>query len=116
MKLRRESSTGGVGVSRSDERLRQFTNEQGQTLAKAHRERAEQMLKESVSMEQMRAKPEQSFPTSKPIPPAWVQVGLDGGWVPSREQKGGMEGKIGVVASHVDPVGKHGRHRLNRRR
>jgi hypothetical protein len=36
--------------------------------------------------------------------------------VPSREQKGGMEGKIGVVASQVKPVGKHGRHRLSRRR
>jgi hypothetical protein len=27
-----------------------------------------------------------------------------------------MEGKIGVVASQVAPVGKHGRHRLSRRR
>jgi hypothetical protein len=48
--------------------------------------------------------------------PAWLQVGLDGGWLPSREQKGGMEGKIGVVASQVEAVGKHGRHRLSRRR
>jgi len=36
--------------------------------------------------------------------------------VPSREQAGGMEGKIGVVASQVEPVGNHGRHRLHRRR
>lgn len=27
-----------------------------------------------------------------------------------------MEGKIGVIASQVDPVGKGGRHRLSRRR
>src|SRR5689334_8858342 len=27
-----------------------------------------------------------------------------------------MEGKIGVVASHSKPVGKHGQHRLTRRR
>jgi transposase len=27
-----------------------------------------------------------------------------------------MEGKIGVIASHLDPVGKHGRHRLAKRR
>ena len=27
-----------------------------------------------------------------------------------------MEGKIGVVASHVDTVGKQGRHRLTKRR
>ena len=38
------------------------------------------------------------------------------GWVPSREQKGGMEGKIGVIASQVDAVGKQGRHRLTKRR
>jgi hypothetical protein len=25
-------------------------------------------------------------------------IGMDGGWVPSREQPGGMEGKVGVVA------------------
>jgi hypothetical protein len=116
MKLRRESSNGSSRVALSDERLRQITNEQGQTLAKAQREQAEQVLQEAVSMEQIRAQREQSFPASKQIPPEWLQVGLDGGWVPSREHKGGMEGKIGVVASHVEPVGKHGRHRLNRRR
>lgn len=104
------------GVALSDERLRQITNEQGQSLAKAQREQAEQVLKEAVSMEQIRAQREQSFHAPKQIPPEWLQVGLDGGWVPSREQKGGMEGKIGVVASHIAPVGKHGRHRLSRRR
>ena len=35
---------------------------------------------------------------------------------PGVSQKGGMEGTIGGVASHVEPVGKHGRHRLSRRR
>jgi hypothetical protein len=104
------------GAVLSDERLRQITNEQGQTLAKAQRAQAEQVLQEAVSMERIRAQREQSFSASTEIPPAWLQVGLDGGWVPSREQKGGMEGKIGVVASHVEPVGKHGRHRLSRRR
>jgi hypothetical protein len=104
------------GVVLSDERLRQITNEQGQTLAKAQREQAEQGLQEAVSMEQIRTQRERSLPASTQIPPAWLQVGLDGGWIPSREQKGGMEGKIGVVASQVEPVGKHGRHRLTRRR
>jgi hypothetical protein len=42
-------------------------------------------------------------------------VGLDGGWVPSREGKGGMEGKVGVVATEVEDIG-HGRKRLSRRR
>ncbi len=30
--------------------------------------------------------------------PELLMVGLDGGWVPSREQAGGMEGKVGVIA------------------
>jgi hypothetical protein len=42
-------------------------------------------------------------------------VGLDGGWVPSRDQPGGMEGKVGVVATEFTPVGRHGRQRLTRR-
>ncbi|GCE10035.1 transposase [Dictyobacter aurantiacus] len=29
-----------------------------------------------------------------------IIIGLDGGWVPNRERRGGMEGKIAVVASH----------------
>jgi hypothetical protein len=42
-------------------------------------------------------------------------VGLDGGWVPSREGPGGMEGKVGVIATEIEEVGS-GRHRLSRRR
>jgi hypothetical protein len=104
------------GVCLSDERLRQITNEQGQAVAKAHRAQAEPVLKAAVSMEQIRRERAQTEPAAPPSPPQWLQVGLDGGWLPSREQQGGMEGKIGVVASHVEPVGKLGRHRLSRRR
>lgn len=104
------------GVQLSDERLRQLTNQQGSALAKQQREQAQQVLKEAVSMEQIRAQRAQRAPDAKPEQADWLQVGLDGGWVPSREQKGGMEGKIGVVASQVDAVGKHGRHRLSQRR
>lgn len=43
-------------------------------------------------------------------------VGLDGGWVPSREQSGGMEGKVGVLTTGGEAVGQHGRHRLSPRR
>src|SRR5579885_2732236 len=67
-------------------------------------------------MEQIRRERAQSVSPSKQVEPAWLQVGLDGGWVPSREQQGGMEGKIGVVAAHSEPVGTHGRHRLSQRR
>jgi hypothetical protein len=48
--------------------------------------------------------------------PARLVVGLDGGWVPSREPRGGMEGKVGVVATGAEPVGRQGRQRLTPRR
>ena len=105
------------GVQLSDERLRQLTNEQGRLLAEQQQSEAQRVLQEAVSMPQIRAQREQSQPPQgKQEHPQWLQVGLDGGWLRSREQKGGMEGKIGVVASHVEPVGKHGRHRLAKRR
>lgn len=104
------------GVQLSDERLRQLTNEQGSARAKQQQSEAQQVLQEAVSMSQIRAQREQSQVDGKAEQPQWLQVGLDGGWLPSREQKGGMEGKIGVVASQVEDVGKHGRHRLSRRR
>ena len=50
-----------------------------------------------------------------PPPPPHALVGMDGGWVPSREQAGGMEGKVGVVATEVVPIGD-GRHCLRTRR
>jgi Transposase, Mutator family len=49
-------------------------------------------------------------------PPAELLVGLDGGWIPSRDQPGGMEGQVGVVAGGREAVGQHGRHRLCPRR
>jgi hypothetical protein len=104
------------GVQLSDERLRQLTNEQGSILAKQQQAQAQQVLQEAVSMSQIRAQREASGHMPKQKQPEMLQVGLDGGWLPSREQKGGMEGKIGVVASQVDMVGKQGRHRLTKRR
>jgi transposase len=104
------------GVHLSDERLRQLTNEQGSCLARQHQDHAQQVLAEAINLPLIRRERALTAPAAKSEPPEWLQVGLDGGWVPSREQKGGMEGKIGVVATHVEPVGKHGRHRLSRRR
>jgi hypothetical protein len=103
------------GVQVSDERLRQLTNEQGSILAQQQHEQAQQVLHESVSMELIRAQRDHKASVRKNHL-EWLQVGLDGGWVPCREQKEGMEGKIGVIASQVDAVGKQGRHRLSRRR
>lgn len=56
-----------------------------------------------------------SRPVPLPAPPAQLLVGMDGGWVPSREQAGGMEGKVGVVATERVPIGD-GRHCLRPRR
>lgn len=104
------------GVQLSDERLRQLTNEQGSLLARQHQEQAQQVFADAINLPLIRRERALTESAAKTEPPQWLQVGLDGGWVPSREQKGGMEGKIGVVASHLEPVGKHGRHRLSRRR
>jgi hypothetical protein len=54
-------------------------------------------------------------PPARSAPP-WRSVGWDGGWVPSRAQAGGMAGTVGVVATGVMSVGKHGRQRLTPRR
>lgn len=104
------------GVQLSDERLRQLTNEQGSGLARQQQEHAQQVLTDAINLPLHRLERAQNTPAAESEPPEWLQVGLDGGWVPSREQKGGMEGKIGVVASRMEPVGQHGRHRLSRRR
>ena len=104
------------GVQLWAERVRQLTNERGSALAKQQQSEAQHLLQEAVSMTQIRAQREHSSSPVQPQAPAWLQVGLDGGWVPSREQPGGMEGKIGVVASHIEVVGKRGRHRLTKRR
>lgn len=104
------------GVQLSDERLRQLTNQQGDVQAKRQQREAELVLQEAVNMQQIREQREQRASQRKPHLPEWLQVGLDGGWIPSRERSGGMEGKIGVVASQLDPVGKRGRHRLSKRR
>jgi hypothetical protein len=50
-----------------------------------------------------------------PPAPAQLLVGLDGGWVPSRDQPGGMEGKVAVVATERVSIGP-GRHCLRTRR
>lgn len=99
------------GVQLSDERLRQITNEQGTAVANEQRKQAEQVMREAVSMQQIRAQRTQASSSQAQKHPDCLQVGLDGGWLPSREQTGGMEGKIGVVASQIEAVGKRGRHR-----
>ncbi len=106
-----------TGAHISDERLRQLTNEQGSAVAEQLR--CEAMHKVEPTIQQIRAERDEEARCKERRTvlkePHWLQVGLDGGWIPSREQKGGMEGKIAVVASEVETVGKRGRHRLRRR-
>lgn len=96
------------------EQVRHQTNLLGGQEACAQQTEADRLLQPTA--EQVRREREET-PRCPPVaaPPRLV-VGLDGGWVPSREQAGGMEGKLGVVATGVVPVGKPGRHRLTPRR
>jgi hypothetical protein len=124
------------GVQISAEEVRRQTGRAGQRAAAAQQQEAERVLqptaadvraerdRQAAQDRQDRAaraaapQPLQE-PTGVPTPtpaPAHLIVGLDGGWVPSRDQAGGMEGKVGVVATGVVPVGKHGRYRLTPRR
>jgi len=77
------------GVPLSDERFRQLTNERGRERAGLQQAQADQLLEEAVNMIQVRAEREARQSTARHKPSGWLQVGLDGGWVCSREQKGG---------------------------
>lgn len=110
------------GAQVSHEEVRRWTRRLGRQAADAQREEAERVL--TPTAEQVRherdtqARQQRLGVDGAHIPPAPARllVGLDGGWVPSREQHGGMEGKVGVVATGVESVGSHGRHRLSPRR
>lgn len=99
------------GAQVSAEQVRHHTNQQGRQEAVAQQEEADRRLQPTAK--QVRAERERCLPAAAP---AGLIVGLDGGWVPSREQAGGMEGKVGVVATGVVSVGKRGRQRLTPRR
>lgn len=102
------------GAQVSAEQVRHQTNQQGGQEARAQQEVADRLLQPTA--EAVRAERERDQRGTPPAAPARLVVGLDGGWVPSREQAGGMEGKVGVVATGSQPVGKHGRQRLSPRR
>jgi hypothetical protein len=112
------------GVQISAEEVRRQTVRAGQRTAAAQQAEAEQVLRPTAA--DVRAERDRQaaqdraaragHPPTLAVVPARLIVGLDGGWVPSREQAGGMEGKVGVVATGGVPVGKHGRQRLTPRR
>ena len=73
--------------------MRLLTNRQGKLRAAQQQEEAEQ-----ASLSEAKA-PALASPETEPM-----LVGLDGGWVCSREQRGGMEGKVAVVCSQMEDL------------
>ncbi len=111
------------GAQISAESVRQLTVRAGEDEARAQIEEAERAV--APSWEEAKAESAAelgaegaAMPTRIRPQPEVLLVGLDGGWVASREQSGGMEGKVGVVATQIEPIGKEaaGRHRLSSRR
>ncbi len=78
------------GAQISAEEIRLLTNRGGQQRAVQQQAEAERTC--SSAAKEARA-------AQQAEPP--MLVGLDGGWVCSREQRGGMEGKVAVVCSQV---------------
>lgn len=112
------------GAQISAEEVRRQTVRAGQQEAAAQQAEAERILQPTAT--DVRAERDQQAardraartgqPAAAIAAPARLIAGLDGGWVPCREQAGGMEGKVAVVATGVVPVGKRGRQRLTPRR
>lgn len=106
------------GAQVSGEEVRRWTNRLGD--AEAHAQQAEAQRQLTPTAEQVRAERDAAarqqrlrLPSSPAAAlPERLLVRLDGGWLPSREQPGGMEGKVGVVATGTEAVGQHGRQRL----
>ena len=81
------------GARISAEEMRLLTNRQGKQRATEQQKEAEHAC---------------AYPASVPASAQHAEqpmlVGLDGGWVCSREQRGGMEGKVAVVCSQMEDV------------
>lgn len=109
---------GLCGAEVSAEWVRQLTVRAGQLEAAAQAHTAARLAAPTAAdVRAERARSLAGPPTAaRPTAPAQLLVGLDGGWVPSRDQPGGMEGKVGVVATEREAIGRRGRQRLARRR
>jgi hypothetical protein len=73
--------------------IRRLTNQGGKQRAVQQQGEAEQACSSPAQEGSLAEQAEQP-----------MLVGLDGGWVCSREQRGGMEGKVAVVCSHVEDL------------
>jgi hypothetical protein len=92
------------GAQISAEEIRLLTNRQGKQRAAQQREEAERVCLSAAheAPEAETAQATQAPSATQAQPPMWV--GLDGGWVGSCEQRGGMEGKVAVVCSRVEDL------------
>ena len=81
------------GAQISAEEMRLLTNKQGKQRAVQQQEEAEQVCSSAAKEIASAQNAEQP-----------MLVGLDGGWVCSREQRGGMEGKVAVVCSRMEDL------------
>jgi hypothetical protein len=81
------------GAQISAEEIRLLTNRGGQQRAAQQQEQAERIC--STAAREVPAAQQAEQP---------MLVGWDGGWVCSREQRGGMEGKVAVVCSQVEDL------------
>lgn len=78
---------GGAQISAEEVRL--LTNRTGREVARAQ-EQAQPSVPTSASAASASSQPAEASAER-------TLIGLDGGWVPSREQRGGMEGKVAVI-------------------
>jgi hypothetical protein len=102
------------GAAISDEWVRQLTNAAGSQEARRQQEAAQAVVAPPLAINAAERAAHLTQPER--ATPEQLLVGMDGGWIPSREQAGGMEGKVGVVATETEAVGRRGRQRLSRRR
>jgi len=86
---------GLSGACISAEEIRLLTNRQGKLRAAAQQAQAERVGPVVAQAQEPSAEQSQEQP---------MLVGLDGGWICSREQRGGMEGKVALVCSQVDDL------------
>lgn len=83
------------GAQISAEEIRLLTNRAGKRRAGEQQSEAEQACRGLSEVETAGEETKGEQP---------MLVGLDGGWVCSREQRGGMEGKVGVICSQMEDL------------
>lgn len=103
------------GAQVSPEWVRRLTQRAGTAEAQRQLAEAEEVVQPTAEAVRTACTQAQTSDARERREPELLMVGLDGGWVASREQAGGMEGKVGVVATEAVPMGR-GRRRLCRRR